>query len=75
LELSATGGLIEFSTKTSVDPAILVHLLESEPDRFRLDRQQRLRVTDELKPADKRFELAAQLVDQFLAAENIPSAA
>ncbi len=70
LEMSATGGLIEFSTKTSVDPAILVHLLESEPERFRLDRQQRLRVTDDLEQPDKRFALAEQLVDQFSGTEN-----
>jgi len=71
LEMSATGGLIEFSAKTSVDPAILVHLLESEPGRFRLDRQQRLRVTDDLEQPDRRFALAEQLVDQFSGAENI----
>ncbi len=70
LEMSATGGLIEFSKKTSVDPAILVHLLESEPERFRLDRQQRLRVTDDLEQPDKRFALAEQLVDQFSGTES-----
>ena len=71
LEMSATGGLIEFSPKTSVDPAILVHLLESEPGRFRLDRQQRLRVTDDLEQPQKRFRLAEQLVDQFSGTDNL----
>jgi len=65
VEMSATGGLIEFSENTSVDPEVLVHLLESEPERFKLDRKQRLRVYDDLADPEQRFEFTAQLIDRL----------
>ena len=66
VEMSAGGGLVEFSGKTHVDPRILVQLLESEPERFRLDRQQRLRITEDLDEPRKRFEFVADLVDRLM---------
>ncbi|NND36899.1 MAG: transcription-repair coupling factor, partial [Gammaproteobacteria bacterium] len=64
LELSARGGFVEFASNTTVDPGILVHLLESEPDRYRLDRQQRLKIMDELEEND-RFDFAARLIGRL----------
>ena len=64
LELSARGGLVEFGPNTAVDPGVLVHLLESEPDRYRLDRQQRLKIMDELEEND-RFDFAARLIKRL----------
>lgn len=65
VEMSATGGLIEFSENTTVDPEALVQLLESEPERFKLDREQRLRVFDDLAEPERRFQFAAQLIDRL----------
>ena len=65
VEMSATGGLIEFSENTTVDPEMLVQLLESEPERFKLDRKQRLRVYDDLADPEQRFQFAAQLIDRL----------
>ncbi len=65
LEMGANGGLVEFSVNTSVDPAILVDLLESEPERFSLDQQQRLRVRAELEEPERRFAFVAELVDRL----------
>lgn len=70
LEMSAAGGLIEFSAHTSVDPGILVHLLESEPERYSLDRQQRLRVKEDLEKPEKRFAFAGRIVDQLAGMEQ-----
>jgi transcription-repair coupling factor (superfamily II helicase) len=61
LDVSARGGLVEFGPHTTVDPAVLVHLLESEPHRYRLDRQQRLKIMDEVDERD-RFDAAAELI-------------
>ncbi len=61
LEVSAQGALVEFGPRTSIDPATLVHLLESEPDRFRLDRQQRLKIRDHVAEQD-RFDYAVELI-------------
>jgi len=67
LEVSGGGGLVEFGTQTTVNPATLVQLLESDPDRYRLDRQQRLKVVDEVA-AEDRFDFAAALIGQLTCA-------
>ncbi len=65
LELSAAGGLVEFSQTTTVDPAALVRMLESQPATYKLDRQQRLRIDAELDEPEQRFEFADRLVDRL----------
>ncbi|MGI9343194.1 MAG: transcription-repair coupling factor [Gammaproteobacteria bacterium] len=64
LELSAHGGLVEFGPAATVDPAVLVQLLESEPDRYRLDRAQRLKVIDEVAEED-RFDYVTALLGRL----------
>ena len=63
LELSASGGFVEFSPTTMVDPGALVRLLESEPATYTLDRQQKLRIRAELDDPEQRFKFANRLVD------------
>jgi len=70
LELSASGGLVEFTQSTTVDPAALVRMLESEPARYQLDRQQRLRIKEELDEPEERFRFADQLVDMLSSAPD-----
>ncbi len=65
LDLSAGGGLVEFGTHTGIDPGILVQLLESEPERYRLDRQQRLKIIAELEEPENRFDFATRLVQRL----------
>ncbi|MDP6674944.1 MAG: transcription-repair coupling factor, partial [Gammaproteobacteria bacterium] len=65
LELSVSGGFIEFTPATTVDPAALVRMLESAPSKYTLDRQQRLRISEELDDAEQRFRFAAQLLDML----------
>jgi len=65
LELSASGGLVEFTPTTTADPAALVRMLESEPSRYKLDRQQRLRIHVELDEPEQRFKFADVLIDMF----------
>jgi len=64
LEISARGGLVEFGPNTTVDPGVLVHLLESEPDRFRLDRQQRLKIMADVDEQE-RFDFAVALIKRL----------
>jgi len=68
LELGTTGGLVEFTQTTTIDPAALVRMLESEPDRYKLDRQQRLRIYGELDEIEQRFGFADRLVDTLASA-------
>jgi transcription-repair coupling factor (superfamily II helicase) len=60
IDLGAAGGRIEFAPETRVDPAALVRLLESRPDRYRLDAQQRLRIVADLPEPEQRFEFLHQ---------------
>jgi len=62
IDLGATGGRLEFGPQTSVEPAAVVSLIESDPQRFRLDAQQRLRITAELDEEKDRFVLLEELV-------------
>ena len=65
LELGASGGLIEFTQATTVDPAALVRMLESAPSKYTLDRQQRLKISAELAEPEQRFRFADQLIDML----------
>jgi len=72
VEMSAHGGFVEFGAKTSVDPGTLVHLLESEPERFRLDQRQRLRISEALEEPEQRFRFVTELIAR-LASSGSPS--
>ncbi len=70
LELSASGGLVEFEQTTTVDPAALVRMLETDPARYKLDRQQRLRISMELDDPEQRFRFASKLVNVLSSAPD-----
>jgi len=74
LEVSARGSRVEFGPNTTVDPGVLVHLLESEPDRFRLDRQQRLKIMEDVDEPE-RFDFAVALIERLGAGHGGPTAA
>ena len=69
-ELSANGGLVEFTQSTTVNPVALVRMLESEPARYSLDRQQRLRIKEELEEPEQRFRFATELLDMLSSAPD-----
>ncbi len=62
IELGTTGGRVEFSANTSVEPTILVGLLESQGDRYKLDAQQGLRITADLESDEARFACIEELL-------------
>ncbi len=62
VDASYSGGFIEFGPKPAIDPGKLVQLLESEPERYSLDRLQRLRFREDLADYEQRFEFVEQLL-------------
>ncbi len=58
LDIGPHGGSVEFGKDARVDPARLVELIQSRPDMYRLDRQQRLRVNEAAADQESRFRLA-----------------
>lgn len=67
VDMNANGGRVEFGANTSVDPATLVGLIQTAPDRYRLDSQQRLRISAELETPDERFDGTERLLDDLAA--------
>jgi transcription-repair coupling factor (superfamily II helicase) len=62
IDLGPGGGRVEFGPQTSVDPGTLVGLLESRPHVYRLDAQQRLKITADLESDRARFDMADELL-------------
>ena len=56
INASTSGGYIEFAARTTVDPARLIRLIQSDPGTWRLDRQQRLRFSEDLDDIEQRFD-------------------
>ncbi|HEX5961755.1 MAG TPA: transcription-repair coupling factor [Rhodanobacteraceae bacterium] len=62
-DLGAAGGRFTFRETPAVDPATIIRLIQQKPRIYKLDGQNRLRVTLELpEPAD-RLRAAAELLD------------
>ena len=65
IEADSTGGHIEFESETRIDPRFVAELVQSEHDVFSLDRRQRLRFTQPMGEAERRLEIAEQLIGQL----------
>ncbi|WIG55159.1 MAG: Transcription-repair coupling factor [Rhodanobacteraceae bacterium] len=63
LDLGAAGGRIVFHEKPEVDPATIIRLIQTRPRIYKLDGQDKLRITLELpEPAD-RLRAAGELLE------------
>ena len=67
IQCGAGGGLVEFSRQGSVDPGKLVAMIQSEPQTYRLDKEQRLRFSGELLDLEQRFSGVCGLIERFTA--------
>jgi len=66
-DLGAAGGRITFRAKPEVDPATIIRLIQQKPRLYKLDGQDRLRITLELpEPAD-RLRVAGELLEMLSA--------
>ena len=65
IEAGANGGRIVFHPEPGVDPGSVIRLVQSEPERFRLDGAERLRFAGELPDADSRVEAVRCLLDSL----------
>ena len=65
IELGDSGGRITFSPEPDIDPMRLIQLLQSRPQEFRLDGQERLKVVKKLPELDDRMTLIDELLRHF----------
>ena len=69
LEAGPNGGRIVFNSKPNVDPLSIIQLVQSEPQTFRLDGQEKLRFAHDLGDEDIRFEYVEELLGRLKLAE------
>ncbi|MCC7488148.1 MAG: transcription-repair coupling factor [Gammaproteobacteria bacterium] len=74
LAAGATGGSVEFGSATRVDPAVLVRLIQSDPQQFRLDPRQRLAFRAGMETTEERLAYADHLLARLGAAAAGPAA-
>ena len=67
IDLGKQGGRIIFSDTANVDPARVIKLIQSEPQTYRFDGHDKLRVIKELSTTEARVRLLDDLLDTFAA--------
>ncbi|MFP4146613.1 MAG: transcription-repair coupling factor [Halorhodospira sp.] len=70
LEAGPSGGTVHFGSQPRIDPAQLVVMVQQEPQKYRLDNQQRLHFSADLSDEETRFRGVEALLDQLGAAEG-----
>ena len=65
IEAGPAGGRIVFHPEPDVDPGSVIRLVQSEPDRFRLDGAERLRFAGDFPDAASRVEAVRRLLDSL----------
>jgi transcription-repair coupling factor (superfamily II helicase) len=65
VDFGPTGGRIEFAADTRVDPFALVRLVQRDPNSYRLEDGNRLRVTANLDDVEARFTRVHSILDRL----------
>jgi len=61
IDLNAQGGRIIFNEKPNVDPMRIINLIQAEPKTYKLDGNDKLRISHDLEDIDKRFKFLEDL--------------
>jgi len=62
IDIGAKGGLLEFATKTSVEPVTLVNLMQKHPQIYKLEGGSKIKITEDLLTAEQRITFTEQLL-------------
>ena len=62
IEMHAKGGRVIFEDKPNIDPMMIIGLIQKEPTTYKLDGQNKLRISKTLNEADSRFICIEQLL-------------
>ena len=63
IDLGRNGGRLHFSDEANIDPAKIIHLIQSEPQTYKLDGQDKLRISKELPDIIDRFKMLDNLLN------------
>jgi transcription-repair coupling factor (superfamily II helicase) len=67
LDLGPQGGRVEFAPATRTDPVVVIRMIQNQPQRYRLDGPQKLRILQKEDNADLRIAAARLLLEGLLA--------
>jgi transcription-repair coupling factor (superfamily II helicase) len=65
IELGEKGGRLYFYEKSNIDTGHLINLIQSQPQMYKLDGQNKLRITQEIPDSASRFRLLSDLLDSI----------
>ena len=74
LDFGEAGGRMEFSTETQVDPLAVVHLVQREPNTYRLEGATLLRVTRKTESFADRVAFVGELLDRLTPSDSATDA-
>jgi len=65
IDASDTGGRLEFAAETQVNPLTLVKMVQNQPQRYKLEGADKLRVIQENKNPEQRFKMIEKLLGEL----------
>lgn len=65
IELGDKGGRITFTTEPNIEPMNIITLIQQQPNTYKLDGQERLRIITELPDAQSRLEFIERLLGEL----------
>ncbi|MDY6992129.1 MAG: transcription-repair coupling factor, partial [Pseudomonadota bacterium] len=71
IEFSSEGGYLLFDTPPAIDPASIVHLIQTQPQHYRLEGQNKLRLLFTLADFSSRYQTLEQLLTQLNRHEEV----
>jgi len=69
LEIGRGGGRIVFSAEPKIDPMTIITLIQREPNRYKFDGKQTLRISENFEETEARDDFLDSLLDRLSAAE------
>ncbi|MCV6590040.1 MAG: transcription-repair coupling factor [Marinobacterium sp.] len=65
IDANETGGRLEFSTDTNINPLTLVKMVQNQPQRYRLEGADKLRFTQDNNNPEQRFKVVEKLLGEL----------
>ena len=65
VDLSATGGTMEFKETTKVDPAYIIKQVQTKPNTFKFEGSQKLRLVKKTETAKERIAFVSDIIADF----------
>ncbi len=65
IDMGLKGGRIFFLPDANIDPGRIIHLIQSDPSSYKLDGQDKLRISQELPDAESRLQILEYLFNEI----------